>query len=431
MEIPILIVFLIGYILIILERPLKISKAATALMAGVICWTLYALLDIASDSSVSLLHHLTDIAGILFFLIGAMTIVELIDAHNGFAILVDQIRTRSKIKLLWIIGLVTFFLSAVLDNLTTAIVMTSLLKKLTDDRKTRWLYAGIVIIAANAGGAWTPIGDVTTTMLWIRGQLPHSMNIITQLFLPSLTNICIPLILMSLIFRGEINPIREKEPLYCDNQSCSDFERNLIFTMGLVGLLFVPVFKAITNLPPFMGMLLSLGIIWLTTEVLHRSKTLETQGQLMVQGALKRIDSSTILFFLGILLAVSALQEAGLLTLASSSLKTIFAENHGIYAINMLIGCLSAVVDNVPLVAAAQGMYAIATDGGPFAPGGIFWSMLAYCAGTGGSILIIGSAAGVAVMGMEQIDFIWYAKKISWLAVAGYIAGAVVFILTN
>lgn len=432
MEIPILIVFLTCYALIIFERPLKINKAATALFTGVICWMMYALSGVTGHATPGLLHHLTDIAGIIFFLIGAMTIVELIDAHNGFAFLIDKIKTRNKIKLLWLTGMVTFFLSAVLDNLTTAIVMISLLRKLSADRETRWLYAGIVVIAANAGGVWTPIGDVTTTMLWIRGQLPYSIDIIANTFIPSLTCICIPLFILALKLKGDIQSTHKQDMIDDDvSFCCSTFERTLVFIMGIAGLLFVPVFKAITSLPPFMGMMLSLGILWLTTEVMHRNKPLETRGRLLVQSALRKIDSSTILFFLGILLAVATLQEVGLLHLAAATLDKTFSGNHGIYVINLLIGLLSAIVDNVPLVAAVQGMYAVTVDGGPFGPSGIFWLFLAYCAGTGGSIFIIGSAAGVAVMGLERMDFIWYTKKITLLAVVGYLSGAAVFILMN
>lgn len=360
-----------------------------------------------------------------------MTIVELMDAHNGFAILTDKIKPRNKIKLLWLTGIVTFFLSAILDNLTTAVVMISLLKKVIKERETRWLYAGVVVIAANAGGAWSPIGDVTTTMLWIKGQLPYSIDMITNLIIPSLTCICVPLFIISLKLRGDIQSPFEQDMTHDAALPSSTFERNLIFIMGLAGLLFVPVFKAMTALPPFMGMMFSLGILWLTTEVMHRNKTLETREQLLVQNVLKKIDSATILFFLGILLAVSSLQEVGVLRLAASSLNKTFTGSHGIYIINLLIGALSAIVDNVPLVAAAQGMYAVTFDGGPFAPSGIFWLFLAYCAGTGGSALIIGSAAGVAVMGLERMDFFWYFKKITLLAVAGYLSGAAVFILMN
>lgn len=431
MEIPILIVFLIGYALIALEHPFKIDKAASALLTGAICWTLYALSGSTGHANEDLLNHLKEIAGILFFLLGAMTIVELIDAHDGFAFLIDKINTRNKVKLLWLTGVITFFLSSVLDNLTTAIVMISLLKKLIEERETRWLYAGVVVIAANAGGAWSPIGDVTTTMLWIKGQLPHSMDIIMNLFIPSMVCLAVPLCLLSLKLKDNIPFPREQNMIYNWVPPCSTFERNLVFMMGLAGLLFVPVFKAVVHLPPFMGMMFSLGIIWMTTEFMHRNKPLEEKGPLSVLFVLRRIDSSAILFFLGILLAVSALEEVGLLGLVATTLDKTFTGSHGVYIITMLIGVLSAIVDNVPLVAAAQGMYTVTFDGGPFAPGGIFWLFLAYCAGTGGSILIIGSAAGVAVMGLERMDFIWYTKKMALLAVVGYLSGAAVFILMN
>jgi len=429
METPILIVFLIGYSLIALEHPLKVDKASSALLTGVICWTLYALSGSEGHANEDLLNHLQEIAGILFFLLGAMTIVELIDTHDGFAFLIEKIKTKNKIKLLWLTGVITFFLSAMLDNLTTSIVMISLLKKVIEARETRWFYAGVVVIAANAGGAWSPIGDMTTTMLWIKGQLPHSIDIIMNLFIPSLACLVVPLIILSLKLKGDVPSPHEQSMVYTWVTPCSIFERNLVFMMGLAGLLFVPVFKAVVHLPPFMGMMFSLGVIWMTTEFIHRNKPLDEKGPLSVLAVLRKIDSSAILFFLGILLAVSALEVVGLLGLVAAILDRTFTGSQGIYIITMLIGALSAIVDNVPLVAAAQGMYAVTADGGLFAPGGIFWLFLAYCAGTGGSALIIGSAAGVAVMGLERMDFIWYTKKITLLAIVGYLSGAVVFIL--
>jgi len=429
MEIPILIVFLIGYLLIALEHPLKIDKAASALLTGVICWTLYALADGAAHVNEVLLRHLSEIAGILFFLLGAMTIVELVDAHDGFAVIIEKIRTRNKVKLLWLIGAVTFFLSAVLDNLTTSIVMISLLKKMIQERDTRWLYAGVVVIAANAGGAWSPIGDVTTTMLWIKGQLPHSLEIIKAVIIPSLVCMIVPILFLSLDLKGEIKPPRSQDGVNYSTSVCNVFERHLVFLIGLIGLLLVPAFKAITHLPPFMGMMLSLSIIWMITEFIHRRKPLEEKGPLSVLAVLRKIDTASILFFLGILLAVSTLEETGLLRGAASAYDRAFTGEYSVYMINMMIGFLSAIVDNVPLVAAAQGMYPVTTGGGPFAPGGMFWLFLAYCAGTGGSALIIGSAAGIAVMGLERMDFIWYLRKITLLSITGYLAGAVVFIL--
>jgi len=435
MEIAILLVFVIGYAFIALEHPVKIDKAASALIMGMIAWTLYAfvpgvdhhMLMHGAEGEGGLYHHLFDIASILFFLLGAMTIVELVDAHEGFSIITDGIKTKSKVKLVWIISLITFFMSSVLDNLTTAIVMISLLRKLIDDKETRWLFAGLVIIAANAGGAWSPIGDVTTTMLWIKGQLPDVPTIILHLILPSLVCIIVPLLVLSARMKGEITrPIRKEEAgHYLD--PVAPWEKKLVFFLGLGGLLFVPVFKTITHLQPFMGMMLSLGVIWVVTDLIHRNKKHEDRSSLSVLSVLRKIDTSSVLFFLGILLAVAALQEVGHLGILATTLDQTFHGDNGIFIINILIGLLSAIVDNVPLVAAAQGMYTEMT--GLYVAGGAFWEFLAYCAGTGGSILIIGSAAGVAVMGLERIDFIWYLKRVSMLALLGYLAGGFVYIL--
>ena len=342
----------------------------------------------------------------------------------------DRIQTRNKVKMLWIVCVLTFFFSALLDNLTTSIVMVSLLRKLIDDRQTRWLFAGMVVIAANAGGAWSPIGDVTTTMLWIGGQLTTT-TIVGNLILPSIACLLVPLALLSFRLNGEI----ERPQAEADEEwdPTTPFERNLVFAAGVGGLLFVPVFKTVTHLPPFMGMMLSLGVLWMMTERLHRTKNLEEKSHLTVIGVLRKIDSASVLFFLGILLAVAALQEAGHLILAADWLRTSLND---VYLIDLAIGLLSAIVDNVPLVAASMGMYDIvpieaATDAwaAMFVQDGIFWQFLAYCAGTGGSALIIGSAAGVAVMGLERIDFVWYLKKISLLAILGYFAGAGVYLL--
>ena len=431
MDLVILFVFMIGFLFIVLEHPIKIDKAASALLTGGICWSLYALSGSTEHANEDLLSHLSEIAGILFFLLGAMTIVELVDAHDGFSIMTDLIKTRNRVALLWIIALLTFFLSALLDNLTTAIVMISLLKKLIDNKEMRWFYAGMVVIAANAGGAWSPIGDVTTTMLWIKGQLPHAGAIITNLFIPSLVCLGVPLIVLSVMMKGDINAPRERMMPGNGNNPCTLFERNLVFFMGLASMFFVPVFKTVTHLPPFMGMMLSLGVLWTITEFIHRNKPLEEKGPLSVLGVLRKIDTASILFFLGILLAVSTLQETGILGMLASALSATFTGSHGIYVINILIGILSAVVDNVPLVAAVQGMYPITTAAGPFAQDGIFWQFLAYCAGTGGSAFIIGSAAGIAVMGLEKMDFIWYFRKITVLAMMGYLAGAAAFIVMH
>ena len=419
-----IIVFVLGYTAIALEHPIKIDKAASALLIGGICWALFAFSGVdAHHMNEHLSHHLVDIAEILFFLLGAMTIVELVDAHEGFAIITDKITTNKKVYLMWILCLITFFFSAALDNLTTAIVMSALLTKLIKDKEDLWLFAGMVILSANAGGAWSPIGDVTTIMLWIGGQVTAA-NIITSLFIPSLVTAVVPLIYLTFKLKGEVErPLRvESMEHYID--PTTPFERNLIFYMGVCGLLFVPIFKTITHLPPYVGMLLSLGVLWLTTEILHGSKNKEHKMDLSVIGVLRKVDVPTIFFFLGILLAVAALQAAGQLDIVASYLDKTFDGN--IYIINVIIGLLSSIVDNVPLVAGAMGMYPIA-DVGNFAVDGKFWEFLAYCAGTGGSVLIIGSAAGVAVMGILKVDFIWYLKKISLLALMGYLAGAATY----
>ncbi|MGB2014967.1 MAG: sodium:proton antiporter NhaD [Flavobacteriales bacterium] len=455
MDIFILVVFVLGYAFIALEHNVHIDKAASALVTGTVCWALFVLgwheapAHLAEEFHLfaadhigqghgglsqffehRLLHHMEEISSILFFLMGAMTIVELIDAHEGFRVITDRIQTRNKVKMLWIVCVLTFFFSALLDNLTTSIVMVSLLRKLIDDRQTRWLFAGMVVIAANAGGAWSPIGDVTTTMLWIGGQLTTT-TIVGNLILPSIACLLVPLALLSFRLNGDI----ERPQAEADDEwdPTTPFEHNLVFAAGVGGLLFVPVFKTVTHLPPFMGMMLSLGVLWMMTERLHRTKNLEEKSHLTVIGVLRKIDSASVLFFLGILLAVAALQEAGHLILAADWLRTSLND---VYLIDLAIGLLSAIVDNVPLVAASMGMYDIvpieaATDAwaAMFVQDGIFWQFLAYCAGTGGSALIIGSAAGVAVMGLERIDFVWYLKKISLLAILGYFAGAGVYLL--
>jgi|TARA_B100000767_G_scaffold275737_1_gene314868 Na+/H+ antiporter NhaD/arsenite permease-like protein len=452
MEFIVLAIFIIGYLFIALEHTFHIDKAASALLTGTLCWGLFVLgvhevpshlaEDFASfqahflgDSSLALntffehrlLHHMEDISSILFFLLGAMTIVELVDAHEGFAVITDRIKTTNKVRLLWILAVLTFFFSAVLDNLTTSIVMVSLLRKLIDDKETRWMFAGVVVIAANAGGAWSPIGDITTTMLWIGNQLTADV-IVMNLIVPSIVCLLVPLGILSFTMKGDVK--RPEISLHKVDPTSSG-ERNLVFTMGVAGLLFVPVFKTATHLPPFMGMMLSLGVMWVITEIIHKSKNHEQRSQLSVIGVLRKIDSASVLFFLGILLAVAALQEIGHLINAASWLRDSLGN---VYAINVTIGFLSAIVDNVPLVAASMGMYDITAAGaavsewdGYFVQNGLFWQFLAYCAGTGGSALIIGSAAGVAVMGLERIDFVWYVKKISLLAIAGYLSGAVVF----
>jgi Na+/H+ antiporter NhaD/arsenite permease-like protein len=420
-----IIVFVLGYMAIALEHSIKVDKAASALIIGGLGWALYAFSGVdAHHINEHLSHHLVDIAEILFFLLGAMTIVELIDAHEGFSIITDKITTNKRVALLWILSIITFFFSAALDNLTTAIVMAALLTKLIKDKEDLWMFAGMVILSANAGGAWSPIGDVTTIMLWIGGQVTAA-NIITSVFLPSVVCALVPLIYLTFRLKGEITrPIRvERKEHYLD--PTTPFERNLIFYMGVAGLLFVPIFKTVTHLPPYVGILLSLGVLWLVTEILHRSKNHEQKSALSVIGVLKKVDVPTIFFFLGILLAVASLQSAGQLDIVATFLDKTF--NGDIYIINIIIGLLSSIVDNVPLVAGAMGMYEIAPMG-DFAVDGKFWEFLAYCAGTGGSVLIIGSAAGVAVMGILKIDFIWYMKNISLLALMGYLAGAATYI---
>lgn len=437
--------FVAGYLCIAFEHPLKIDKAASALLTAVLCWTVLALgadtlLPALAQSehgpAGELRHHLGEIAEILFFLLGAMTIVELVDAHEGFKVITDRIRTHKRVTLLWLIGFITFFLSAVLDNLTTTIVMISLLRKLIGDQRERWFYAGMVVIAANAGGAWSPIGDVTTTMLWIGHQI-SATGIIGALFLPSLVCLLVPLLALSLTMRGEFERPEELQSEAERRDPTTPFERNLVFALGLGALLFVPVFKSITHLPPYMGILFGLGVLWVVTEWLHRSKNEEDKHPLSVVGVLRRIDTPSVLFFLGILLAVSSLATAGHLTQVASALKESLGN---VYTINIAIGLLSSVVDNVPLVAGAMKMYPLVTPEAlagagdqagwlsHFVADGVFWELLAFCAGTGGSCLIIGSAAGVAAMGMEKIDFLWYLKKISLLALLGYLAGAATYI---
>ncbi|HQV60227.1 MAG TPA: sodium:proton antiporter NhaD [Chitinophagaceae bacterium] len=414
------IIFIAGYAAIALEHPLKVNKAATALITGVLCWTVFALF---SDNEHAPAHQLTEylgeVAGILFFLMGAMTIVELIDAHDGFEVITSRIRTTNKRKLIWVIGLITFFLSAVLDNLTTTIVLVSLLRIIIPDKKDRLLFAGMVIISANAGGAWSPIGDVTTTMLWIGGQITAG-NIIIKTLLPSLVCFLVPAIIISRQLKGHIG--QSVEPIKNKDFTTNSRERKTVFWLGLGSLLFVPVFKTITHLPPYMGVLLGLGVMWVITEMIHSGKDEAEKGLYSVNHALRKIDTPSILFFLGILLSIAALQVTGVLADLAVSMNNSIGN---IKIITVLIGLLSAIVDNVPLVAAAQGMYSLEQ----FPTDHYFWEFLAYCAGTGGSILVIGSAAGVAAMGLEKIEFFWYMKKIGWLALLGYLAGAGVYLL--
>ena len=420
MHTAVLITFIIGYAVITLENSFKINKAAIALVTGVLCWVFYifSVPDIHSASH-TLLTQVGDIAGILFFLLGAMTIVELIDAHNGFDIITRKVTTSNKRKLLWIISILTFLLSALLDNLTTTIVMITLIRKLISDKDTRLFFAGMIIISANAGGAFSPIGDVTTTMLWIGGQITP-LQIIGKLFLPSLACLLIPLLVLNFYVKGTIIRPEDKTVYTSKNKK----EQQLIFFAGLVCLIFVPVFKSITHLPPFMGMLMALGIMWIITELIHKSKNDEDKDSLSVAYALQKIDTPSILFFLGILMAIGALQASGQLSQLSAWLTSNIKTDT---QLTSSIGLLSAVIDNVPLVAASQNMFSMQQ----YPTDHFFWELLAYCTGTGGSILIIGSAAGVAAMGMEKIGFFWYLKRFSLLALLGYFAGILTYLLQH
>lgn len=422
MNLIIILIFIIGYILIAAEHFNKINKAAIALFTGVLCWTVY--IHYAIDKEVvseELIKNLGEISGVLFFLLGAMTIVELVDAHDGFDIITNRIIETDKRKLLWIIGFITFFLSALLDNLTTTIVVISLLRKLIRDSKDRLFFTGIVIIAANAGGAWSPIGDITTTMLWIGGQITV-VNIITKLILPSLLCILIPLIILSLRLNGKIE--RPQKEVKISSNALPYTQKAVVFFSSVLILILVPVFKSVTHLPPFMGMLIGLALLWIMTEIIHGKKDEENKHNLSIVFALRKIDTPSILFFLGILLSVDALQTIGALT----DLSLWMTENiHNENIIVISIGMISSIFDNVPLVAATQGMYSLSQ----YPADHYFWEFLAYCAGTGGSVLIIGSAAGIAAMGVEKINFFWYLKNISLLALIGYLSGAFMYILQH
>lgn len=466
------VIFVLGYTTIALEHPLKVNKAPTALFMGMLLWIILAVFnekilhlgysptfemvkqwanDLASYVmpaageehmkhswhhiaelgvnspengnfmefvGFSLGEHLNDIGQILFFLLGAMTIVETVDRYRGFELITNKIKTTNPVKLIWVLSILTFFMSALLDNLTTTIVMVALLRKLVDDQKLRWFFASVIVIAANSGGAWSPIGDVTTIMLWISGNIT-TMKIIEGIFIPSLLSLIVPLFFVSMMLKGsEIH--RPKVIKEDGSDVSSNGEKLFVLIMGIGGLLFVPVLKTLTHLPPYIGMLFSLGVLWITTEILILRKPKEHRSKYSVITILQKVDVPTIFFFLGILMAVAALQTAGHLDLLSKWLDK--ATNTNYYLIGTAIGILSSVVDNVPLVAGSIGMYPLA-ESGHLAQDGLFWEFLAYTAGTGGSMLIIGSAAGVAAMGLEKIDFIWYAKKISWLAAIGYFAG--------
>jgi Na+/H+ antiporter NhaD/arsenite permease-like protein len=414
-------IFIVAYAAIALEHPIKINKSASALVGAGLLWTVYAVLG--GDHTLiakQLDESVASTAQIVFFLIGAMTIVEVIDAHNGFEVITSLIHTKKQVSLMWIIGVVTFFLSAVLDNLTTTIVMISLMKKISDSQNDRLLFAAMIVIAANAGGAWSVIGDVTTTMLWIGGQITP-FAIIDGVLPASLVNLLIPLLVVSYLLKGKTIA----SPQMLDGAATTRatmFERNLIFFLGLALLIAVPAFKTLTHLPPFMGILFALGILWLVGELVHRDKESEEKWYLMPAHALTRIDMTSIVFFIGILLAVAALEHARVLEILARWLDQVVGRQE---LIVIMLGLLSSIVDNVPLVAASMGMYSMAQ----YPPDSFLWEFIAYCAGTGGSILIIGSAAGVAAMGLEKIHFFWYVKRISGLALLGYLGGAAVYIV--
>ena len=428
----IIVAFVAGYLCITLESLTKINKAAIALLMCVVCWTLLMVSpgayypDVASDGvlhhiSEVIEHHLGDAAGTLFFLMGAMTIVEIVDSNGGFNFVRDIMKTRSKRKLLWRVAIATFFLSSILDNLTTSIVMIMVLRKLVQSREERLIYAALIIISANSGGAFSPIGDVTTIMLWIKGVVT-TQGILTEIFIPSLVSMLVPAFILQYSLSGKFD--KEQNLVTAEISQFTKVQRNIIFWLGVGGLVFVPIFKSITHLPPFMGILLVLGVLWTVTEIFHHNTSEDDTMAKRVSDLLSRIDLSTIMFFLGILMAVAVLQEIGVLTPLGTGLNEVFVGNY--YVINGIIGVLSSIVDNVPLVAGCMGMYPVA-ETGVMAIDGIFWQLLAYCAGVGGSMLIIGSAAGVVVMGLEKITFGWYLKRITWIAFVGYLAGIVTY----
>lgn len=415
-----ILIFVLAYAAIALEHPLKVNKSASALVGAGLLWTIYAVATgDAPKVGGELSESLIGMAQIVFFLMGAMTIVEVVDAHNGFEVITSRIKTTKLSRLMWMVGFVSFFLSAILDNLTTTIVMVSLMKKLLGQRDDRLFFAGIIVIAANAGGAWTPIGDVTTTMLWIGGQIT-AVEIMKGLFLPSMANLLVPLAVTSYLLGN-----RPVVPQTLRNEGetiqTSAFESNLMFFLGLGILVAVPVFKSVTHLPPFMGILFGLGILWLVGDLVHRQEEDLRKQRLTLARALTRIDMSSVVFFIGILLAVAVLEHTHVLSSIAQWLDQTVGRQD---IIVLLIGLVSAIVDNVPLVAASMGMYSLAQ----YPADSFLWEFMAYCAGTGGSILIIGSAAGVAAMGLEKIDFVWYMRKISALALVGYFAGAMVYI---
>ncbi len=460
MTTTLLLIFIVGYLAIALEHPLKIDKTASALILGMVLWIAYAfgaesiVPAVAGDKftaylaahpalageslghqalsyilDVDIIEHLGDITQTLFFLIGAMTIVELVDVHGGFRVITDRITTRDKRKLLWIICFTTFFMSAILDNLTTTIVMIMLLRKLVADKNDRWMYAGALVIAANSGGAWSPIGDVTTIMLWVKGNVTAEA-LIGYVLIPSLVSMILPIAIVSGQLKGELAPIAVSANA---DTTITRRERNTMFYLGVGGLIFVPVFKTITHLPPFVGMLLVLGLLWAFTEIFYNKKMLDKAKEHRLPTVISRVDMPSILFFLGILMAVAVLQATGILSWLAEELDSSI---HNVYLIDTILGVLSSIVDNVPLVAGVMGMYPVADPGATgyaanFVVDGTFWELLSYCAGVGGSILIIGSAAGVIAMGLEKISFGWYLKKFSWLALLGYLGGVGVYLLEH
>lgn len=442
LSICIVTVFVFGYLCIAIESVTKVNKAAVALLMFVGCWTIFMIdptqypaignigHDLVPAAVTSVIeHHLGSTATTLFFLMGAMTIVELVDQNGGFNFVRDMLKTKSKRGLLWRIAFLTFILSAILDNLTTSIVMIMILRKLVANRQDRLVYASLVVVAANSGGAFSPIGDVTTIMIWNKGLIT-AVGVIKELLVPSLVSMVIPAYLLSLMLKGDMEPVAAEANTGVSVKTAEGEltarQRKTVFFLGVGGLIFVPIFKSITHLPPFVGILLVLGVLWTVTEIFYRHLG-EDDGdgmQKRVTNILTRIDMGTILFFLGILMAVACLETIGALTLLGDGLNTVFNGNY--YLINGIIGVLSSIVDNVPLVAGCMGMYTM-DMGDPFVVDGIFWQLLAYCAGVGGSMLIIGSAAGVVVMGLEKITFGWYMKKISWIVLVGYLAGMVVY----
>ncbi|MDE6266399.1 MAG: sodium:proton antiporter NhaD [Muribaculaceae bacterium] len=457
MILTLIIIFFIGYLAIAFEHPLRIDKSALALLLGMTLWIVYALncdslanpdlvkAYVAENGhamqhlswheqcmqyilNVDIVESLGEIAQTLLFLIGAMTIVELIDVHGGFTVITDKINTRNKRLFMWVICGITFILSAILDNMTTTIVMVMLLRKLVADKNERWIYAAMIVIAANTGGAWSPIGDVTTILLWVKGNVTATA-LIKFVLLPSVVAMIIPLIFASKMVKGELSAPMQNTKVV---EAISLREKRLIFFLGVGGLIFVPVFKSLTHLPPFIGILLVLGVLWTFTEMMYNGKMLERSREHRLPKVIARIDMPSILFFLGILMAVSVLQSTGILKMTAEYLDDSI---HNVYIINILLGALSSVVDNVPLVAGVIGMYPVEMHpdvtgyAANFVIDGAFWEFLSYCAGVGGSLLIIGSAAGVIAMGLERINFGWYLKRFSLLALAGYLAGAGVYIL--